>query len=135
MPHARGSISACRLVDPDHDEPASCRRSADQLERVAVLQVDLDPPAVIQNFRYLIDGDATLRMIIGQMLAVCGIPDDWTFVHPNSIYVAAVHELEAKARLRARPISTLVFGGPLLGDPDRDSMRQPRLRRARCPCP
>jgi hypothetical protein len=30
--------------------------------------------------------------------------------------------------------SVLVFGGPLLGDTDRDSMRRPSLRRARYPC-
>jgi len=31
-------IPACRLIDPDHDEPAPCRRSADHLEGIAVLQ-------------------------------------------------------------------------------------------------
>src|SRR5487761_545725 len=46
-------VSACRLIDPDHDEPASGRRSADHLVGVALLEVDLDPPTVSPNLRYL----------------------------------------------------------------------------------
>src|SRR5450759_540133 len=48
-------ISACRLVDPDHDQPASGSRAADHLVCAALLQVDLDAPSVRHNRRCLVE--------------------------------------------------------------------------------
>ncbi len=79
-------ISACRLIDPDHDEPPSGRSPANHLVGIALLEVGLDPPAVGQDFPYLVEGDSQIWMVLGQMLPVGGIPDDWPIVHPTSIY-------------------------------------------------
>jgi hypothetical protein len=83
-------ISACRLIDPDHDEPSSGRRPANQLVGIALLQVRLDPPTVRQHLPYLVEGDTPIWMILCKMLAVSGVPDDWPVVHPISIYAMEV---------------------------------------------
>jgi len=48
----------------------------DHLVRIALLQVDLDPPVVRQNLCYLVERDMPLRMVRSQVLAVGAIPDD-----------------------------------------------------------
>jgi|SRR5579859_5544299 len=60
-------------------------------------------------------------MILGQMLAVRSIPDDWPFVHPKSIYdTAALSDDRAEQRARE---ALVAYGLPWLSQfPDHDAI-------------
>src|SRR2546430_11773878 len=57
------------------------------LIRPAFNQVDLNPTRVAKRLLDVLQRDVALGMILAEVLAVGGIPDDWPFVLPESIYM------------------------------------------------
>ncbi len=75
-------ISTFWLVDPDHDQPSRAGRLSDDLVSLPLGQAHFDTIRIGKDLLDLLQRDASLWMLLTEMLAVRGVPDDWPIVHP-----------------------------------------------------
>lgn len=88
-------VSTFGLIDPDHDQPAGVGRPADHLVCLPLRHMHFDTIRIGKDLLDLLPRDASLRMLLAEMLAVGDVPDDWPIVHPESIY-----DLIRRSRIR-----------------------------------
>lgn len=69
-------VSTLGLIDPNDNQPSTCRRSPDRLLGAALLQVGFGA----------VEGNVSFWMVLTEVVSARGVPDDLPIVHPFSIY-------------------------------------------------
>jgi len=65
-------VATLALVEPDHDQPAGGARPPGHLVRPPLRQVDLDAIRIGQDLLDLLQGDASLWVVLAEVPAVRG---------------------------------------------------------------